>query len=310
MFGNKLRTKRLVSSLKCSHLSSNHLQHYQYRKFSSSLSTQNHKLEGVKDVIVVSSGKGGVGKSTVATNLALALSSFCQKSVGLLDGDIYGPSIHRMMNLSGKPSVNEETRKLIPKSNYGIKTMSMGFLVQEDAPTIWRGPMVMTAIDQLLHQVDWGELDVLVVDLPPGTGDAQLSICQKVQLSGAVIVSTPQDIALIDVKRGVNMFRRLNVPILGVVENMSYFKCSNCGHEEHIFGHDGAKKTAEDMGLNFIGEIPLHTQIRETSDSGRPVVISDPKSDRSAAFLRIARNVVSQLESQQSSSPKITIEED
>ncbi|EFC43381.1 predicted protein [Naegleria gruberi] len=270
------------------------------------------KLEGVKDVIVVSSGKGGVGKSTVATNLALALSSFCQKSVGLMDADIYGPSIHRMMNLSGKPQVNEATRKLIPKSNYGVKTMSMGFLVQEDAPTIWRGPMVMTAVDQLLHQVDWGELDILVVDLPPGTGDAQLSICQRVHLSGAVIVSTPQDIALIDVKRGVNMFRKLNVPILGVVENMSYFKCSNCGHKDHIFGHDGAKLTAENMGLNFIGEIPLHTQIRETSDSGRPVVISDPKSDRAASFLQIARNVVAELEKldNQSTTPKITIEED
>ena len=284
------------------------------RKFSTNLPThhqqqQSMKLDGVKDIIVVSSGKGGVGKSTVATNLALALSSFCQKSVGLLDADIYGPSIHRMMNLSGKPTINEENRKFVPKSNYGVKTMSMGFLVQEDAPTIWRGPMVMSAVDQLLRQVDWGELDVLVIDLPPGTGDAQLSICQRVQLSGAVIVSTPQDIALIDVKRGVNMFRRLEVPILGVVENMSYFKCSNCGHEEHIFGHDGARKTAQEMGLNFIGEIPLHVQIRETSDAGRPVVISDPDSERAASFVRIARNVLNELDKHQSSGPKITIED-
>ncbi|KAL9654809.1 hypothetical protein ABK040_008602 [Willaertia magna] len=270
-------------------------------------------IPGIKDIIVVSSGKGGVGKSTVATNLALALSGFCQKSVGLMDADIYGPSIHRMMNISGRPNINEETKSFIPKSNYGVKTMSMGLLIQEDAPAIWRGPMVMTAVEQLLRQVEWGELDILVIDLPPGTGDAQLTLCQRVTLSGAVIVSTPQDIALIDVRRGTNMFRKLNVPILGLVENMSYFKCSNCGHEEHIFGHEGAKKTAEEMGINFIGEIPLHTQIRETSDSGRPVVVSDPQSERAAAFIQVARNVVKELDKlrdNNAASPKITVEED
>ncbi len=260
---------------------------------------QKLEIHGIKDIICVASGKGGVGKSTVATNLAISLSKL-NKRVGLLDADIYGPSIHRMMNIREKPPLNEK-RFFIPKSNYGIKVMSMGMLVEEDAPTIWRGPMVMGALEQLFRQTDWGELDVLVVDLPPGTGDAQLTISQRMPVTGAVIVSTPQDIALIDVKRGVNMFKRVHVPILGVIENMSYYQCSNCGHVDHLFGHAGAKQTAEEMHLDFLGEIPLHKEIRTTSDEGTPISILNEQSNSSRAFYSIAQKLDEKLQNKQES---------
>lgn len=252
------------------------------------------QVPGIRHIVAVASGKGGVGKSTVSVNLALALARLGAK-VGLLDADIYGPSQHRMMNVREKPELNEHSRFFIPRSNYGVKVMSMGMLVREDEPTIWRGPMVMGALEQLLRQVEWGELDVLVIDLPPGTGDAQLTICQRVPLSGAVVVSTPQDIALIDARRGANMFRKVNVPILGVVENMSYHRCQNCGHEEHIFGHAGARETAHEMDLDFLGEIPLHVNIRTTSDEGRPVTVSDPESEQAQVFVSIAQKVLDKL---------------
>src|SRR5271168_2731543 len=233
-------------------------------------------VPGVRAIVAVASGKGGVGKSTTAVNLALALKSF-GLSVGLLDADIYGPSQPRMMGISGKPS-SPDGRRLLPLENYGIKVMSIGFMVPEDTPMIWRGPMVMSAINQMLRDVEWGELDMLVVDLPPGTGDAQLTMAQQVPLAGAVIVSTPQDIALLDARKGLNMFRKVDVPVLGIVENMSYFLCPHCGGRSEIFSHGGARREAERLGCAFLGEVPLDLQIRETSDEGRPVTVSDPGS--------------------------------
>jgi len=252
-------------------------------------------IEGINHIICVSSAKGGVGKSTVAVNLAIALSAE-KKRVGLMDADIYGPSVPIMMNLRGRKPDVTETKKLIPLLNYGIKCMSMGFVVDEDTAMIWRGLMVMSAVDQLLRQVQWGDLDILVIDLPPGTGDAQLSICQKVPLAGAVIVSTPQDVALLDVVRGVNMFHKVNVPILGLVENMSYYICNNCGHKEHIFGNEGAKKTAEKMNINFLEDIPLDISIRQTSDAGKPITASEPASTSAQKYFSIAKKVLQQLD--------------
>ncbi len=246
-------------------------------------------VPGVKSIVAVASGKGGVGKSTTATNLALALASF-GLSVGMLDADIYGPSQPRMMGISGRPS-SPDGKTLRPMENYGVKCMSMGFLVAEDTPMIWRGPMVQSALQQMLRDVDWGELDILVVDMPPGTGDAQLTMAQQVPLTGVVIVSTPQDIALIDAKKGLNMFRKVDVPVLGIVENMSYFTCPNCGHESHIFSHGGARREAETLGMEFLGELPLDMEIRETSDGGRPIVVSKPDSPHSQAYVAIARRV-------------------
>lgn len=226
-------------------------------------------VPGVRHIIAVASGKGGVGKSTVAANLAIALANNGQKNIGLLDADIYGPSQPRMMGLSGKKPGGEEG-KITPLDAYGVKVMSIGFMIDAEAPLIWRGPMVQSAILQLLKDVEWGALDVLVVDMPPGTGDAQLTMAQKVPLAGAVIVSTPQDIALLDARKGIEMFRKVNVPILGVVENMSTYICPNCGHEDHIFGHGGAKAEAEKLGVPFLGEIPLHGDIRKNADAGKP----------------------------------------
>ncbi|KAG9480972.1 hypothetical protein GDO78_010303 [Eleutherodactylus coqui] len=235
-------------------------------------------LPGVKHVLVVASGKGGVGKSTTAVNLALGIAATDQaKAVGLLDADVYGPSIPRMMNLKGNPEVSDRNL-MIPLVNYGIQCMSMGFLVEETTPVVWRGLMVMSAIERLLRQVDWGELDYLVVDMPPGTGDVQLSVSQNIPISGAVIVSTPQDIALLDARRGAEMFKKVSVPVLGLVQNMSVFRCPKCDHETHIFGADGAKQLAADMGLNILGDIPLHINIRETCDLGKPIVVSNPES--------------------------------
>ncbi|MCH7543789.1 MAG: iron-sulfur cluster carrier protein ApbC [Proteobacteria bacterium] len=246
-------------------------------------------VPGVDAIIAVASGKGGVGKSTVAVNLALGMAAAGHK-IGVLDADIYGPSMPRMMGISGRPA-SPDGKVLIPMENYGVKCMSIGFLVAEDTPMIWRGPMVMGALQQMLRDVKWGELDVLVVDMPPGTGDAQLTMAQSVPLAGAILVSTPQDIALLDARRGLNMFQRVNVPILGIIENMSYFNCPNCGHRTEIFSHGGARAEAEKLGVDFLGEVPLDVAIRETSDGGRPIVVSDPESDNAKRFRAIADKV-------------------
>ena len=246
-------------------------------------------VPGVDAIIAIASGKGGVGKSTVAVNLALGLAAAGHK-IGVLDADIYGPSMPRMMGISGRPA-SPDGKILIPMENYGVKCMSIGFLVAEDTPMIWRGPMVMGALQQMLRDVQWGELDVLVVDMPPGTGDAQLTMAQSVPLAGAVLVSTPQDIALLDARRGLNMFQRVNVPVLGIIENMSYFNCPNCGHRTEIFSHGGARAEAEKLGVDFLGEVPLDVAIRETSDGGRPIVVSDPESDNAKRFRAIADKV-------------------
>ncbi|XP_042297026.1 iron-sulfur protein NUBPL isoform X2 [Sceloporus undulatus] len=236
-------------------------------------------IEGVKQVLVVASGKGGVGKSTTAVNIALALAANdSTKAVGLLDADVYGPSIPKMMNLKGSPEVTPKNL-MRPLVNYGIACMSMGFLIEETAPIVWRGLMVMSAIEKLLRQVDWNHLDYLVIDMPPGTGDVQLSVSQNIPVAGAVIVSTPQDIALLDARRGTEMFRKVNVPVLGLVQNMSIFQCPKCKHETHIFGADGVKNLASDLGLDILGDVPLHVHIRETSDAGKPIVVSQPQSN-------------------------------
>ncbi|KAM9646045.1 iron-sulfur cluster transfer protein NUBPL isoform 2-T2 [Trichechus inunguis] len=252
-------------------------------------------IEGVKQVIVVASGKGGVGKSTTAVNLALALAANdSTKAIGLLDVDVYGPSVPKMMNLRGNPELSQNNL-MKPLLNYGIACMSMGFLVEETAPVVWRGLMVMSAIEKLLRQVDWGQLDYLVVDMPPGTGDVQLSVSQNIPISGAVIVSTPQDIALMDAHKGAEMFRKVHVPVLGLVQNMSVFQCPKCKHKTHIFGADGARKLARTLDLDVLGDIPLHLNIRETSDTGQPIVFSQPESDEAKAYLRIAEEVVRRL---------------
>lgn len=246
-------------------------------------------MPGVKSIVAVSSGKGGVGKSTTSVNLALALSAKGLK-VGLLDADIYGPSIPRMLGITDKP-VSYDGKRLEPMENYGLKCMSIGFLVEEDTAMIWRGPMVMGALEQLMRDVNWGELDVLVVDMPPGTGDVQLTMAQKVPLTGSVIVSTPQDIALLDTRKGLNMFRKVEIPVFGIVENMSYFSCPHCGERTDIFSHGGARHTAEAQGADFLGEIPLDIKIRETSDGGKPIVVSEPDSEHAKAYAAIADKV-------------------
>ncbi|MGO8868030.1 MAG: iron-sulfur cluster carrier protein ApbC [Alphaproteobacteria bacterium] len=246
-------------------------------------------VPGVGAIVAVASGKGGVGKSTTAANLALALKTLGLR-VGVLDADIYGPSMPRMLGISGRPGTSDG-RTLQPLENYGVVCMSMGFLVAEDTPMIWRGPMVMSAIQQMLRDVAWGELDVLVVDMPPGTGDAQLTLAQQVPLTGAVIVSTPQDIALLDARKGLNMFRKVDVPVFGIVENMSYFLCPHCGERSEIFSHGGARREAERLGTEFLGEIPLDIVIRETSDGGQPIVISHPESAHAKVYVQIAARV-------------------
>ncbi len=263
-------------------------------------------VPGVAAVIAVASGKGGVGKSTVAVNLALGLARLGLKT-GLLDADIYGPSVPRLLGITEKPR-SRDGKKLEPIEKFGLKTMSIGFLVKEDEPMIWRGPMVMSALSQMLADVTWAPLDVLVVDMPPGTGDAQLTIAQRVPLKGAVIVSTPQDIALIDARKGIAMFAKTRVPILGIVENMSDFVCPECGHESHIFGHGGARATALELNVPFLGEIPLVPMIRETSDAGTPVVAKAPESLEAQAFLSLARAVAGQLAADARPAPRIVLE--
>jgi ATP-binding protein involved in chromosome partitioning len=258
-------------------------------------------IPGVRSIVAVASGKGGVGKSTTAVNLALALKSL-GLAVGLLDADIYGPSQPRMMGISGRPS-SPDGRRILPMENYGIRVMSVGFLVPDDAPMIWRGPMVTSALNQMLREVDWGELDILVVDLPPGTGDAQLTMSQQVALSGAIIVSTPQDIALLDARRGLNMFRNVDVPVLGIIENMSYFLCPHCRMRSDIFSHGGARREAQKLGVDFLGEIPLDKAIRETSDGGRPIVVSDPGSAHAKTFRAIAQRVWAKVEAEPRRTP-------
>ncbi|MFQ5625337.1 MAG: iron-sulfur cluster carrier protein ApbC [Methyloligellaceae bacterium] len=266
-------------------------------------------VPGVKHIIAIASGKGGVGKSTTSVNLALALQANGLK-VGVLDADIYGPSMPRLLGITGRPQP-VQGNILKPMEGYGLKVMSMGFLVEEDTPMIWRGPMVMSALTQMLKEVAWGELDVLVVDMPPGTGDAQLTIAQQVPLAGAIIVSTPQDLALIDARKGLNMFRRVDVPVLGIVENMSYFACPSCGERSNIFSHGGARAEAEKLGVTFLGEVPLHMDIREKSDSGQPVVISDPDSPQAGIYLEIAEKAWNGVEQQQTTraTPQIVIED-
>lgn len=267
-------------------------------------------IPGIRHVIAVASGKGGVGKSTTACNLALALAAEGLK-VGMLDADIYGPSIPRLFGLTGKPRVIEG-RTLAPLERFGLKVMSIGFMVDEDTPMIWRGPMVMSAITQMLREVAWGDLDVLVVDMPPGTGDAQLTMAQATPLAGAVIVSTPQDLALIDARRGVAMFRKTEVPILGIVENMSYFLAPDTGQRYDIFGHGGARQEAERLGVPFLGEVPLDMMLRERSDAGEPVVAAEPEDPQSLIYRDMARRVWAGLTGaggvKQKAAPKIIIE--
>ena len=268
--------------------------------------SQRRAVPGVSHVVAVASGKGGVGKSTTAVNLALALAAGGRK-VGLLDADIYGPSIPRMMGVNQRPD-SKDGKTLIPIDNWGIACMSIGFMIAEDTPMIWRGPMVISALQQMLYDVAWGELDVLVVDLPPGTGDAQLTMAQRVPLAGAVIVSTPQDIALIDARKGLNMFRKVSVPVLGIVENMSYFLCPKCGERSDIFGHGGARDEATRLGVPFLGEVPLHLDIRTTSDEGTPIVASRPDAPQSAAYRSIAERVWQELQGAQRPKPRILVQ--
>ncbi len=263
-------------------------------------------VPGVDSVIAVASGKGGVGKSTTAVNLALGLRDLGLK-VGILDADIYGPSLPKLLAIREKPRTIGGNR-LKPIERYGLTVMSIGFLIEEETPMIWRGPMVMSAITQMLRDVEWGALDVMVVDMPPGTGDAQLTMAQQVPLKGAVIVSTPQDLALIDARRGAAMFKRVNVPVLGIVENMSYFLCPNCGARSDIFGHGGARQEAARLGVPFLGEVPLHMAIREKSDAGLPVVATEPDGAHAKIYRDIADRVFLQFKSAGRAGPRIVIE--
>ena len=262
-------------------------------------------LPGVKHIIAVASGKGGVGKSTTAANLAVAF-ALQGKKVAMFDADIFGPSMPRMFGLAGKKPYSDGKR-VTPLENFGVKVMSIGFMIAEDSPIVWRGPMVMGALEQMLRDVDWGEIDVMVVDMPPGTGDTQLTMSQRVPLSGAVIVSTPQDIALLDARKGLNMFRKVEVPILGVIENMSYYVCPKCGNRDHIFDHGGAHRAADDLGAPFLGEIPLDLKIRLTSDSGTPITVAESEGAHAKVYLQIAERIWRELAGAQKTAPTISV---
>ncbi len=253
------------------------------------------KVPGVERIIAIASGKGGVGKSTVSANLACALAAEGRR-VGLLDADVYGPSQPRMLGVSGRPA-SPDGKTILPLRNHGVTMMSLGLMTNENQAVVWRGPMLMGALQQMMMQVQWGALDVLVVDLPPGTGDVQLTLCQKFAVDGAVIVSTPQDVALLDARKAIDMFRQLNTPILGMIENMSTHICSNCGHEEHVFGHGGVVAEAEKLGVPLLSEIPLHLDIRLAADGGAPVVVSKPDSPQAEAFRHVARNLIAKGQS-------------
>ncbi len=261
-------------------------------------------IPAVNHVVAVASGKGGVGKSTVAANLAVALARLGHK-VGLVDADIYGPSVPMMFGIRDKPRVVEN--RLLPFEKYGLKVMSLGFILETDTPVIWRGPMVMKAIEQMLGDVEWGELDYLIVDLPPGTGDAQLTLTQKVPLSGAVIVTTPQDVALIDARKGLAMFRKVNVPVVGIVENMSSFVCPHCGETTDIFKRGGGERTASELGCAFLGAIPLDPEIVAGGDSGQPIVVAEPEGPHAQAFRKVAEAVVAEVARQLEQRPKLSI---
>ncbi len=266
-------------------------------------------LPEVRAIVAVASGKGGVGKSTTAVNLAVALARL-GKRTGLLDADIYGPSMRRLLGITGQP-VSSDGARLDPMERHGVKSMSMAFLVEEETPIVWRGPMVQSALEQMMRDVAWGELDVLIVDMPPGTGDTQLTMAQRVPLAGAIIVSTPQDIALIDARKGLNMFRKVDVPVLGLIENMSYFLCPKCGERTEIFGHGGARREAETLGMDFLGEVPLDVRIRETSDAGVPIVAAEPDGPHAQTFLHIAEAVWAGIEQslnqRAASAPRIVV---
>ena len=276
----------------------------------SSAQTLRNGVPGVKHLIAVASGKGGVGKSTTAINLALALKSLGLK-VAVLDADVYGPSMPKLFGLSGKPEASDaEGKRMKPMQRFGVEVASIGFLVDEGTAMIWRGPMVMSALTQLLREVAWSETDVMVIDMPPGTGDAQLTLAQQTPLSGAVIVSTPQDLALIDARKGINMFNKVNVPLLGIVENMSYFLCTTCGTRHEIFGHGGARAEAEKLGVPFLGEVPLDMELRQRSDSGEPIVATNPSSPHTAIYRKMAEQIWATLESGSAirKAPKIVFE--
>ncbi len=263
------------------------------------------ELPTVAHIVAVASGKGGVGKSTTAANLAVALARQGLK-VAIFDADVYGPSVPRLFGLAGQKPKSDGA-KVTPLEAHGVKVMSIGFMIAEDNPIVWRGPMVMGALEQMLRDVAWGDIDVMVVDMPPGTGDTQLTMSQRVPLAGAVIVSTPQDIALLDARKGLNMFRKVEVPILGLIENMSYYVCPNCGHRDEIFAHGGAQRAAAEMGVPFLGEIPLELKIRMTSDEGKPIVASEPESAHARAFMDIARRLWDTLSAGKRRAPTISM---
>ncbi|MGE0241366.1 MAG: Mrp/NBP35 family ATP-binding protein [Parvibaculaceae bacterium] len=267
-------------------------------------------IPGLRHIVAVASGKGGVGKSTMAVNLALALKANGLR-VAVLDADVYGPSLPKLLGITGKPRAADAQGKLMqPMEAFGLKVMSMGFLVPEDTPMIWRGPMVMSALMQMLRDVTWGDIDVMIVDMPPGTGDAQLTLAQQTPLSGAVIVSTPQDLALLDARKGLNMFRKVSVPVLGIIENMSYFICGKCGERHEIFGHGGAREEARRLGVPFLGEVPLDMEVRARSDAGEPIVAALPEGVHAMIFRRMAEAVWSGIEAGSvRKSPRIVIEE-
>ncbi len=264
--------------------------------------SQNAPLRPAKYIIAVASGKGGVGKSTTAINIALSLLKLNYK-VGILDADIYGPSLPKLTGISNKPKSNDG--KIVPHNAFGLQAMSIGYLVPEDAATIWRGPMVMSAVEQLLRDVDWQNLDILIIDMPPGTGDAQLTLSQRVKLAGAIIVSTPQDLSLIDARKGLNMFKKVNVPILGIIENMSYFQCTKCDTKHEIFGNGGAKAEAQKLGVPFLNEIPLDISLRISSDDGNPIVQKEPNSIISQKYIEIGSQIIKTIEMNNKRSPRI-----